>query len=216
MSDTLVKTRWRIAAQKSTPVNLPEQTKLPGVISDKDKDKTLSTIKTVIQNIRLGNKRCSWAGKSLVHTAGRSTAVQHSSAQDPCLSLSPLPRKSVGDSLQQDPSAHTWMAQLHTTKTERETTTVWEWGCCGCCQWLGLVWDSTTDQVAGRLPFTTGHGKSVHKPCFCRNTCAYAQEGLKGATTFSTIFNSPTCADGCHFPAHLMKTFKILLAFRIS
>lgn len=32
---------------------MPEQTKLPGVIPDKDIDKTLSTIKRVIQNVWL-------------------------------------------------------------------------------------------------------------------------------------------------------------------
>lgn len=49
--------RWRTAAQKITPVNVPEQTKLPGVISDKDIDKTLSAMKTVIQNVWLVNKK---------------------------------------------------------------------------------------------------------------------------------------------------------------
>lgn len=56
--------RWRTAAQKITPVNVPEQTKLPGVISDKDIDKTLSTIKTVIQNVWLVNKKQIWIEKT--------------------------------------------------------------------------------------------------------------------------------------------------------
>lgn len=56
--------RWRTAAQKFTPVNVPEQTKLPGVISDKDVDKTLSTIKTVIQNVWLVNKKYTWIEKT--------------------------------------------------------------------------------------------------------------------------------------------------------
>jgi len=43
---------------------VPEQTKLPGAISDKDIDKTLSTMKTVTENVWLVNRKHTWIGKT--------------------------------------------------------------------------------------------------------------------------------------------------------
>lgn len=66
MTDTHVKTDEELLHKNPHQLMCHSKQKLPGVISDKEIDKTLSTIKTVIQNVWLVNKKHTWIRKTSV------------------------------------------------------------------------------------------------------------------------------------------------------